>query len=45
MDIRKIRRLLAQEKIALRFTDHAMTEGQKDGLTAEEWRTLLFEET
>jgi hypothetical protein len=41
MDIRKIRRLLAQEKIALRFTDHALTEGRKDGLTAEDMEDTI----
>jgi hypothetical protein len=41
MDIRKIRRLLVQEKIDLRFTDHALTEGRKDGLTAEDMEDTI----
>jgi hypothetical protein len=36
MDIHRLRRLLAQEKLTLRFTDHAVTEARKDGLTAED---------
>ena len=43
MDIRKIRRLLAQEKIDLRFTDHAITEGRKDGLTAEDMEDTIIQ--
>lgn len=36
MDIRKLRRLLTQGKIDLRFADHAITEARKDGLTVED---------
>jgi len=36
MDIEKVRRLLAQGRVALRFADHAVIEGRKDGLTAED---------
>jgi hypothetical protein len=36
MNIHKVRRLLAQEKVALRFTDHAVIEARKDGLTVDD---------
>lgn len=36
MDIARVRRLLAQSKAALRFSDHAVTEARKDGLTADD---------
>jgi hypothetical protein len=36
MDVNRVRRLLAQERVALRFTDHAVIEARKDGLTAED---------
>ena len=36
MDIETVRRLLAQRRVALRFADHAIIEGRKDGLTAED---------
>jgi hypothetical protein len=36
MDIKRVRRLLTQGKAVLRFADHAVTEGRKDGLTAED---------
>ena len=36
MDIEKVRRLLAQGGVALRFADHAVIEGRKDGLTTED---------
>lgn len=36
MDIENVRRLLAQGRVALRFADHAIIEGRKDGLTAED---------
>ena len=36
MDIERVRRLLAQGRVALRFADHAVIEGRKDGLTAED---------
>jgi len=36
MDIDKVRRLLAQGKVTLRFADHAIIEARKDGLTAED---------
>jgi hypothetical protein len=41
MDIRKLRGLLVREKIALRFTAHALTEGRKDGLTAEDMEDTI----
>jgi hypothetical protein len=34
MDIEKVRKLLAQGRVVLRFADHAIIEGRKDGLTA-----------
>ena len=42
MDIRKIRRLLVQEKIDLRFTDHAIIESRKDGLTTEDLEDAIL---
>src|SRR5436190_12571723 len=36
MDITRVRRLLTRTKATLRFTDHAVTEARKDGLTAED---------
>lgn len=36
MDVARIRRLLASGKIDLRFTDHAITEARKDGLTTQD---------
>ena len=36
MDIGKIRKLLAEGKVELRFADHAITEARKDGLTVED---------
>jgi hypothetical protein len=36
MDVERVRRLLAQGRVTLRFTDHAVIEGRKDGLTAED---------
>ena len=36
MDINRVRRLLAQERVTLRFTDHAIIEARKDGLTVED---------
>jgi hypothetical protein len=34
MDIEKVHKQLAQGRVALRFADHAIIEGRKDGLTA-----------
>ena len=36
MDLIRVRRLLAQGRIALRFADHALIEGRKDGLTSDD---------
>jgi len=36
MDLDRVRRLLAQNKVTLRFIDHAVIEARKDGLTAED---------
>jgi len=36
MDIEKVRGLLARGRVVLRFADHAVIEGRKDGLTAED---------
>ena len=41
MDIEKVRKLLAQGRIALRFADHAIIEGRKDGLTTEDLETTV----
>jgi hypothetical protein len=43
MNIDRLRRLLAQEKLTLRFTDHAVTEARKDGLTAEDLEDTVTE--
>ena len=43
MDIRKIRKLLVQEKVDLRFADHAITEARKDGLTVEDLEDTIVE--
>ena len=39
MNINKIRRLVIQERVTLRFTDHAIIEARKDNLTVEDWKT------
>ena len=36
MDIDRVRRLIRQGTITLRFTDHAITEARKDGLTVDD---------
>ena len=36
MDIDRVRRLLRQGTITLRFTDHALIEARKDGLTVDD---------
>ena len=36
MDINRVRRLICQGTITLRFTDHAITEARKDGLTVDD---------
>jgi uncharacterized protein DUF4258 len=36
MNINRIRRLVIQERVTLRFTDHAIIEARKDGLTVED---------
>ena len=36
MDINRVRRLIRQGTITLRFTDHAITEARKDGLTVDD---------
>ncbi len=38
-----MRRLLAQTRIPLRFSDHAVIEARKDGLTAEDLQDALTE--
>lgn len=38
MDIDRVRKLLSEGKIALRFGDHAFIEARKDGLTTAELR-------
>ena len=43
MDVHRLRKLLAQEKLTLRFTDHAVTEARKDGLTAEDLEDTIAE--
>ena len=44
MDINRVRRLLAQGKVTLRFADHAVTEARKDGLTAEDLEDGIYGE-
>jgi len=39
MDTNRMRRLLTQERVTLRFTDHAIIEARKDALTVEDWKT------
>ena len=36
MNLRRVRQLLAQGKITLRFADHAVIEARKDGLVVED---------
>jgi hypothetical protein len=43
MDIRTVRRLLAQGKVYIRFAGHAITEARKDGLTAEDLEDTIIE--
>ena len=38
MDIVRVRRLLSQRRLALRFSDHAFIEARKDGLTTADLR-------
>jgi len=42
MDLIKARRLLAQGRVVLRFADHAIIEGRKDGLTSEDIEEAVF---
>jgi len=42
MDIGKVRRLLSRRKAVLRFTDHAIIEARKDGLTAEDLEETIL---
>ena len=42
MDINRVRSLLAQAKATLRFTDHAVIEARKDGLTAEDLENTIL---
>ena len=42
MDLIRVRRLLAQGRIVLRFADHALIEGRKDGLTSEDLEEGVF---
>ena len=43
MDIHRRRRLLTQEKLTVRFSDHAVIEARKDGLTAEDLEDTVTE--
>jgi len=36
MNLHRVRQLLAQRKVTLRFADHAVIEARKDGLVAED---------
>jgi hypothetical protein len=38
VDVVRVRRLLSQRRIALRFSDHAFIEARKDGLTTTDLR-------
>jgi hypothetical protein len=42
MNLVKVRRLLAQGRVVLRFIDHAIIEGRKDGLTSEDLEETVF---
>jgi len=42
MDLVRVRRLLAQGRAVLRFADHAIIEGRKDGLTSEDLEEGVF---
>jgi len=42
MDLVRVRRLLAQGRAGLRFADHAIIEGRKDGLTSEDLEESVF---
>ncbi len=42
MDLHKVHKLFAQERVHLRFADHAIIEGRKDGLTAEDLEDRVF---
>ena len=44
MDIDRVRRLIRQGTITLRFTDHAITEARKDGLTVDDLEAGLHGE-
>jgi Domain of unknown function (DUF4258) len=43
MNIDRVRRLLAQQRIALRFADHAVIEARKDGSTTEDLEDSVTE--
>jgi len=42
MDLDRVRRLLAQGRAVLRFADHAIIEGRKDGLTSADIEEAVF---
>ena len=44
MDIDRVRRLIRQGTVTLRFTDHAITEARKDGLTIDDLEAGLHGE-
>jgi hypothetical protein len=41
MNINKVRKLLAQGKVVLRFADHAIIEARKDGLIVEDLEAIV----
>ena len=42
MNLIRVRRLLAQGRAVLRFADHALIEGRKDGLTSDDLEEAVF---
>ena len=45
MDIDRVRRLIHQGTVTLRFTDHAITEARKDGLTVDDLEQVFTEKS
>jgi len=42
MKLISVRKLLAQGRLVLRFADHALIEGRKDGLTSDDLEEAVF---
>jgi len=43
MDVHRVRKLVTRGKVTPRFTDHAVIEARKDGLTAEDLENAVAE--